>query len=194
MRALLAAAAIVASLAPGVARSDGAVTSEGVAGLTLRMTLGEIAASGLDARLGGTWSYVPRFMVDFSAGCLERDGEALLCAIVYERPGYAPSDEVQGLVVLGAALSTEEGVRVGMPLSAVEAIWGEATLSFHTADEAREYIRFENGPEGLLFRGRSPSQGEADFHVGIYSDELAEYNETTEYRADAEIGSIWLFR
>lgn len=185
------AVASILSMTGGAAAEDSADVGPGrVLTVTTDMTLGEARAALPDV----VWRYEPIYMVDFSADCAERDGEALFCALVYEDPDFAASAEIEALVVVSPALRAAAGVRVGMPLAEAEQMWGDATLSFHYANEGREYVDFAAAPESISARAALPG-AEPGFHVGLYPAETAndEYQQTTDYKAGATIDSLWIY-
>lgn len=145
---------------------------------------------------GVDWDYEPRFMVDISADCASYRGETLFCALVLAGP-YEEEAPIEGLVVLSDRLQARDGVRVGMSLDDAARLWGAPTLSFHYANEAREFITFANGPERISARGGYADPGEETFgaHFGIYPPETIdqEYQSTNAYLPGSTIGSLWLF-
>ena len=80
---------------------------------------------------------------------------------------------------------TAEGVGPKALIETAETQYGSAKLMYHLMNESREFVAFENGPENIGFRtGLGPE-------AGIYESEQ-EYNETEEYKPEAEIQEVWL--
>ena len=186
MRPIGLAAALAALCAAPVQAQQ--ITPEGVLGVSVGMTLGEAKAAVKSA----DWVWEPAFMVDFSGACARIDGEERFCALVYAADAMEDGFEIESLVVESPALATAEGVRVGMPIREVEAIWGDALFSYHTENESREYVSFDDAPRGYSARAALP--GSDAFHIGRYADPGgSSYVETRDFPSDAVIGSIWLY-
>ena len=192
MRLILAIGLLALLNGPASAQNAPDIAADRVLDVRLAMTLGDARAAHPDL----DWTYEHRFMVDFSADCAARDGETLFCALVYEDPDFNTAATIEALVALSPSLQARDGVRVGMALADAEKLWGDATLAFSYANEAREYVNFANGPARISVRARpSDASGHNGAHVGVYADATAdqEYQETNQYRTGAEIGSIWVF-
>lgn len=189
----LSAAALAALLAGGAA--DAREPADIGQGRILEVEIGMTLAEARAATPWADWRYEPAFMVDFSADCVEHEGETLFCALVFEEETFTASARVESLVALSAKLSAPGDVRVGMKLTEVEQVWGDATLAFSWANEGREFVSFASAPSGLSIRGDSATAGDAAMgaHIGLYPEETRgeEYQETKEYHADAVVSSIW---
>lgn len=197
--ALALAAVAAAALTAADARAEGEIFpgSEDRGASLLGVQTGMTIGAARDAVDTLTWIYEPRFMVDFSADCAERDGETLFCLLVFEREKRVARDTVEGIVVFSPEFATPKGVRVGMRISEVERRWGAATFAFSYANEGREFVSFAEGPRRISARAISESLGGAEsrgFHIGLYAAETAdqEFQETNVYRSDAEVGTLWL--
>lgn len=80
---------------------------------------------------------------------------------------------------------TAEGIGPRTTIEEAEAAYGDATLAYSVENESREFVRFENGPEGIDFRtGTGPEAGVYESRGG--------YSETTEYQPGAVIQSVWI--
>lgn len=194
---LAAAAAVVAfsaMLGGGDARAETAVDVD--SGFVMGVELGMPLARARELVRGVDWAYEPSFMADISADCASYGGELLFCAIVLAGP-YDPSAPIAGFVVLSPEIVARGGVHVGMPLDAAREIWGAPTLSFHWANEGREFISFPDAPSGVVARGGDAEPGLETFsrHFGVYSDATAdqEYHSTQKYQPGTTIGSLWVF-
>lgn len=194
----MAVASAGAAAAADPSPYDGAIADRTILGVASGQKLGAATErlAELSAAEALEWIYEPRFMVDFSANCLAQGEDWLFCALVYERPERDMADEIVGVVALSSALSTPDGVRVGMRLVETEPVWGAPSLSFSYDNEAREIIAFPGAPEWIAVRAGSASAGgvEMGFHVGLYPAETSNetYQETSVYRSDAVINSIWV--
>lgn len=127
------------------------------------------------------------FMVDFDAIALSQSGKVQYYILYPAGTKLADSDPIEMLLTDNPNFRTAKGVRPGTPLEQAEAVYGDATLSYNTSNESREYVKFVNQPaQNLLFRSFAPNQQFA----GIYSSPLGEYNETKKFHKSAKIGSI----
>lgn len=162
---------------------DGAVF-----GVSTGMTLAEAQAATPTL----TWRYEPAFMVDFSASCAYRGAVEAFCAMVYEAASETLSDEIQAIAVLSPAIATEAGARVGMGVAALEALYGEATLSYNWENEGREFLSLAEAPNWLGFQASRP--GSPEGWAGVYPEARgAVTQETSDYAADAVVDTIWLY-
>ncbi|MEL6980302.1 MAG: hypothetical protein AAGM38_16720 [Pseudomonadota bacterium] len=159
-----------------------------ILGVAVGMTLSEAK----DAAPQAEWAYEPRYMVDFSASCARLDQVEAFCALVFEAPDETPSDRIEAIAVTTPEVATKEGARVGMPIAAVEALYGDVTLSYTWDNEGREYLNFAEAPRYLGFRANRP--GDRGGWAGVYPpSEGAVSQSTTDYASDAEITSVWLY-
>ena len=83
---------------------------------------------------------------------------------------------------------TKEGVKVGTTIQDAEAIYGNATLSYNTASESREYVTFGERIErnNIQFR----TNWLQDSFAGIYPATNEEYRQTEEFNDSAVITAI----
>ena len=123
-----------------------------------------------------------RITVDFSGHVVSRDGEVQFRAV----KANAPGDELSLFIINNDEFATAAGVGPGMTIADAEAIYGEATLNWNPDNEGREFVSFENQPEGRI-QFRTP--GIAGTNVGVYGDgEL----ETNEYDPEGVIAAVWI--
>lgn len=123
-----------------------------------------------------------RITVDFSGHVVSRDGEVQFRAVKANEPG----DELSLFIINNDGFATAEGVGPGITIAAAEEIYGEATLNWNPDIEGREFVSFENQPEGRI-QFRTP--GIAGTNVGIYQDgEL----ETNEYDPEGVVAAVWI--
>ncbi|MEM1427551.1 MAG: hypothetical protein AAGF75_13490 [Cyanobacteria bacterium P01_H01_bin.130] len=157
------------------------------------MTLGEIKQA-----LGDRIQYQTEenFLVDFSAIAVLKGNEVLFYLMFYAGDPMGDDDMVPLVWVENPKFQTAEGVGPGTTIRQASQAYGQPTLSFSYDDEMREYVRFERGPENLLFRCTSPidnPQSEADIFAGIYdldSPQGSSFYSTQTYRDKAELSAI----
>lgn len=138
----------------------------------------------LTEQLGGDYTVGDevRITVDFSGHVVSRDGDVQFRAV----KANAPGDELSLFIINNDEFATAEGVGPSMTIADAEAIYGGATLSWNPDNEGREFVSFENQPEGRI-QFRTP--GIAGTNVGIYEDgEL----ETNEYDPEGVIAAVWI--
>lgn len=164
-----------------------AIAGGGVMGVRTGVSLDQAKAAAPEL----AWVYEPAFMVDFSADCALREpgGEELFCALVYENPERNGGDMIEAVVVLSPALKTATGAHVGMPLAEAAALYGAPTLSYHLANEGREFLSFADAPDWLSFRADRDG-ARAGVYPPLPSD--AEFQETNRFRPDAVLDSLWI--
>lgn len=175
-------AAIAICFAPSSALAqpadDQTISASGVGDALLGMTADELA----DA-LGPQFdiSDEVRITVDFDGRVISRGGD------VQFRAAKTEGDERLTLfIVSNPDYATAEGVGPTTTIADAEAIYGEATLNWNPDNEGREFVSFDNGPDGRVFF-RTPGIGGTN--VGEYAD--GEF-ETTEYDPDGEIAAVWV--
>jgi len=167
---------------PATARAQSSeeltITADGVGNAELGLTANELAeALGPDFDLGNE----VRITVDFDGRVVVRDGSVQFRAAMTDN-----GEQLNLFIVSNPEYSTAEGVGPMTTIAEAEAAYGEATLSWNPDNEGREFVSFENGPEGRI-AFRTPGIGGTN--VGIYADgEFA----TTEYEPDAAIAAVWV--
>ncbi|MGF1497912.1 MAG: hypothetical protein ACFB8W_13975 [Elainellaceae cyanobacterium] len=167
--------------------ADLLISPDGIGAATLGMTLGSLKQA-----MGPETEFIAEspFMVDFDAIAVRRNGEVLFYILHLAGEPLTEDGKIQGLLTINPAFRTAAGVGVGVPIAAAEDLYGDATLSYHTANESREYVRFENHPgNNISFGTRGGGAAPVDF-AGIYSTQSGDYYETKEYREDAAIRAI----
>ena len=168
------------------------ISSEGIGKAKLGMTLGElkqISDRETEFKLESP------FMVDINAISVSKLGEVqyyilYLAGTTSHPDSITPTDKdsITHLMTKNPNYQTLAGVKVGTTIKQAEAIYGNAVLSYHTANESREYVTFSahSADSKLKFRPNSIKNGFA----GIYPETSAEYHQTEKYQDEAEIGSI----
>ncbi|MGJ3247999.1 MAG: hypothetical protein ACFE0I_18195 [Elainellaceae cyanobacterium] len=160
-----------------------------------------ISAEGIgDAKLGMTFETLKQtlgsevefteetsLMSDFDAIAVRNDGVVQYYILHLAGEPFTEEDVIQGLMTDNPSFMTAEEVGAGTPIKNAEESYGKATLSYHTRNESREYVRFENHPaNNVSFQA---GNGEQD-PTGIYSAPSSEYNETPDFADSASIQSV----
>jgi len=159
------------------------ISLDGIGSFPADVTMGEFRTD----REGLTGLYEANYMVDLSAYCFEEGRETLVCGFTFYADEPADDEDIVFLMTDNHRYRTAENIGPGSTLAEAEAIYGEATLSFHYANEGREYVQFANAPDGLMFR---PDPVEGDMFAGVYDEtDGGEYFETNEYGPET---TIWL--
>jgi hypothetical protein len=159
------------------------LSPQGIGVAQLGMTLGTLKQQ----LSGAEFTVESPFIVDFDAIAVRQDGEVQFYILYLAGQSFTDSDVIQGLWTDNPAYQTTEGIGSGISIAAAEAAYGDATLSYNTDNESREYARFANQPASNL--SFSTGNGAAN-PAGIYASPASGYNETQEYRSEATIESI----
>lgn len=174
----LAAAVLPVQQVDAQPSDDLLITADGVGAAMLGLTPDELAeALGPEFDVGDE----VRITVDFDGRVVTRDGQVQFRAAM-----TGAGEELTLFIVSNPDYATAEGVGARTSIADAEAIYGPATLSWNPDNEGREFVSFENGPEGRI-AFRTPGIG--GNNVGIYDDDEFE---TTAYEDDAEIASVWV--
>jgi hypothetical protein len=160
------------------------ISAEGIGAARLGMTLGELKQT---LGSGTEFTAQSRFMVDFDAIAVRQGGAVQYYILSLAGQPFTDSDAIQGLLTDNPDYQTAEGVGAGTTLAAAQAAYGQATLSYNTQNESREYVRFEKQPApNISFATGNGSQDPA----GVYPSSTSEYNETQEFQQNATIRSV----
>jgi hypothetical protein len=159
------------------------ISAEGVGPARLGMTLGELK----QALPNATFEVRSPFIVDFDAIAVSQDGKPQFYVLYLAGESFGDGDVVQGVLTDNPSYRTDRGVGPGTAIAQAERIYGDATLSYNTQNESREYVRFAQHPAANLSFGTGNGNGET---AGIYPSPTADYNETQQFREDAAIESV----
>ncbi|GAB4135497.1 MAG: hypothetical protein Fur0046_08290 [Cyanobacteria bacterium J069] len=159
------------------------ISAEGVGPARLGMTLGELKQAMPTAE----FDVRSPFIVDFDAIAVSEDGKPQFYLLYLAGESFGDSDVVQGVLTDNPSYRTDRGIGPGTPIAQAEEIYGDATLSYNTQNESREYVRFAQHPATNL--SFATGNGSAD-PAGIYPSPTADYNETQQFREDATIESV----
>ncbi len=192
---LLSEEASSSSVEDSLASSNGSqttmqttITEEGIGPARLGMTLRELKQSLPEA----TFQIETHFLVDIDAIAVRINNQVQFYILYFSSDPLTDADPIQLLLTDNPKFRTPEGVGPETTIQKATAIYGQATLNYHTSNESREYVQFANLPySNLSFRSDQWS-GEQVF-AGIYSSTTnGEYYETTQYRPTAAIGAVVL--
>ncbi|MFQ3615290.1 MAG: hypothetical protein SNJ57_02745 [Cyanobacteriota bacterium] len=159
------------------------ISAEGIGPAKLGMTLGELK----QALPNATFEVQSPFMVDFDAIAVSQDGKPQFYVLYLAGESFGDGDVVQGVLTDNPSYRTDRGVGPGTAIAQAEQIYGNATLSYNTQNESREYVRFAQHPAPNLSFGTGNGSAET---AGIYPSPTSEYNETQQFREDATIQSV----
>ena len=115
-------------------------------------------------------------------GVTARDRDGAIAFYALAVVGEGPKLNV--LVTDNPDYKTREGVGPGTLIAEATLHYGAARLSYNVNNESREFVAFQYGPEGILFRTGSGAE------AGIYASS-GEYNETDRFREGAKIREVW---
>ncbi|MBD2102416.1 hypothetical protein H6F94_16255 [Leptolyngbya sp. FACHB-261] len=147
------------------------------------MTLGKLKQA-LGA--GSTFKVESPFIVDFDALAVIQSGEVQYYILYPAGTTLGDSDVITALLTDNSRYRTTQGVGPGTSIQQAEAIYGEATLSYNTSNESREYVKFAAQPAQDIFFRTAVEEGFA----GIYPSPTEEYNTTQEFQNTALIRSV----
>jgi hypothetical protein len=100
---------------------------------------------------------------------------------------FTDTDRIQHLMTDNPNYRTEQGVGPGTSIKQAATVYGGATLSLSKENESREFISFNQHPNGLAFRPKP--LGKQAF-AGDYPESNDEYLKTQKYDNRAAIGQI----
>jgi hypothetical protein len=131
------------------------------------------------------------FIVDFDAIAVSQGGEEQFYILYPAQSPLADADVIEALVTDNPKYRTAEGVGPGTLIQQAEAVYGDATLSYSTLNESREYVKFANlTSKAIAFRAKAP-QGEQ--FAGIYPSSQTESKQTKNFQKTASIGLVEVY-
>jgi hypothetical protein len=164
------------------------ISAEGIGEAKVGMTFGE-----LKKRLGTKAQFQVKspFIVDFDAIAIVQSGQAQYYILYPAGVPLSDSDIIEALVTDNPNYRTAQGVGSGTPITQAEAVYGEATLSYSTVNESREYVKFAKDPsEAIAFRVAAPKGQQ---FAGNYPSSTAELKETKDFQKPASIGFVEIY-
>lgn len=160
------------------------ISAEGIGVARLGMTLGSLKQAMPEAE----FTVKSPFMVDFDAIAVNQDGVTQFYILYLAGSTFTDEDTIQGLLTDNPSFRTAQGIGAGSLIEQAENSYGQATLSFNTQNESREYVRFQRQPAPNISFGT----GSGEQLVGIYPSPTAEFNETQQFQPDAKIKTVLL--
>jgi hypothetical protein len=139
-----------------------------------------------------TYSVVAPFIVDFDAIAVSLNGEDTAFYILYPAgTTFVDSSIVESLMTGSPKYRTPEGIGPGVLVQKAVQFYGQATLSYNTDNESREFVRFAHQPApNLFFRPDACSYPFA----GIYPTTSEPFHETTAFHESASICQVMVNR
>ncbi len=164
------------------------ISAEGIGSAKVGMTLGELKKA-----LAGKAEFKVKspFIVDFDAIAVSQAGKEQYYILYPAGSPLADSDVIEALVTDNPDYRTAEGVGPGTPIKQAEAVYGEATLSYNTLNESREYVKFAKLPSKAIAFRTEATQGQQ--LGGIYPSSKTEFKQTKEFQKTASIGLVEVY-
>ncbi len=160
-----------------------AISKRGIGAAQFGMTLGQLKQALTSDAI--RFEVESPFIVDFDAIALVKANVVQYYILHFADLPLADSDRFDILLTDNPNARTVEGIGPGTSLQQAEAVYGKPTLSYHLANEGREYVRFANQPsDNIAFRMGAFGD---DTLAGIYANSNDEYSETHDYKEDATI-------
>lgn len=178
-------AAIATSTVPG---KNQLISSDGIGAAKVGMTFGELKKA-----LAGKAQFQVKspFIVDFDAIAVSQGGEDQFYILYPTGTPLKDTDVIEALVTNNPKYRTPEGIGPGTPVTKAEAAYGEATLSYNTMNESREYVKFTKQPaQNISFRLGAANDSSL---AGIYPSAQSEYNQTQKFKPTASIGFVEVY-
>jgi hypothetical protein len=160
------------------------ITPVGIGAAKIGMTFKELKAT-----IGSEFEFPVKtsFIEGFDAIAVTKSG-----AVQYYIPyptgtQFTDADRIQHLMTDNPNYRTQQGVGPGTPIGQAASVYGGATLSLSKENESREFINFNQHPDGLAFRPKPI--GTRSF-AGDYPESNDDYLKTQKYDRRAAIGQI----
>jgi uncharacterized protein YecT (DUF1311 family) len=129
----------------------------------------------------------PNLLVDWDGMALRENETSLLYILFPAGTIVTDSSTVKLLMVVDPRYTTPEGIGPESTIAAAQEVYGQATLSYNTDDESREYVRFLESPPYLGFR----TTGSSGQWVGQYQGSAdGSYYETEDFDPDGTIAFV----
>lgn len=129
----------------------------------------------------------PNVLVDWDAMVLKEKETPLLYLLYPAGTVISDRSTVALFMVIDPRYKTPEGIGTESTIASAQGVYGEATLSYNTDDEMREYVRFAQAPAYLSFR----TTGTPGKWVGRYSGSAdGSYYETKDFDPQGKIQFI----
>jgi hypothetical protein len=160
------------------------ISPQGIGDLRLGMTYGE-----LKQKLGSQATFEAKspFIVDFDAIAVDQDSKTIYYILYPAGTAFSNSSKIAAVLTENPDYRTDKGIGPGSKIKDAEAAYGKASLSYNTANESREYVKFADyEPRNVYFR---PSANAQPF-AGVYTSPTQEFNKTNQFHNDAVIKSV----
>ena len=163
------------------------LSEQGIGEAKIGMTLGELKKKLGD---GATFETLPSFMTDFDAIAVKKGSETLFYVLYFNFDPLEDGDEIQILLTDNPQFRTTDGVGPGTPIQQAESVYGDATLSYTTDYESKEFVKFAQTAGKKMTFKTNGNVGEKGF-VGVYPQSSGgEYYETKDFKDSAKIGEV----
>ncbi len=160
------------------------ITPVGIGAAKIGMSLKELKAQ---AGEGFEFPTKTSFIEGFDAIAVTKAGKVQYYIPYPAGTQFTDTDRIQHLMTDNPNYRTEQGVGPGTSISQAASVYGGATLSLSKENESREFISFNQHPNGLAFRPK-PVGNQA--FAGEYPESNEEYLKTQKYDNRAAIGQI----
>ncbi len=174
------------SAAPNTTNNSSQLISpQGIGDVRLGMTYGKLKQS-----LGSkaTFEVKSPFMVGSDAIAVNRDGKTLYYIVYDAGTTFSNASRITTVFTENPDYRTDKGVGAGTKIKDAEAAYGKATLSYNTATESREYVKFANYKQRYIYF--RPLATTAQPFAGVYTSPPQELNKTNQFHEDAVIKSV----
>lgn len=164
------------------------ISADGIGVARVGMTLGE-----LKQLLAGKAEFTVKspFIVDFDAIAVSQGGKDQFYILYPTLLRLAETDIIEALVTDNPNYRTAEGVGPGTPIKDAKTVYGEASLSYNSQNESREYVKFAKlNTKAIAFRVKPP-QGKSV--AGIYSSSKDEFKQTKDFQKTATINLVEVY-
>lgn len=166
---------------------DQLISADGIGVAKVGMTLGELK----QLLPGAEFTVKSPFLVDFDAIAVSQSGKDQFYILYPTLLRLADSDIIEALVTDNPNYRTAEGVGPGTPIKDAQTVYGEASLSYNTQNEKREYVKFAKlNTKAIAFRVKPP-QGKS--LAGIYSSSKGELKQTKDFQPTATINLVEVY-
>jgi len=164
------------------------ISAKGIGVAQVGMRLGELKELLADQ---AEFQVKSPFMVDFDAIAIVQEGKPQYYILYPAGIPMSDDDIIEALVTDNPNYQTAEGVGPGTPLKQAEEVYGEATLTYSTVNESREYVKFAQHPSpDMTFRLGAAND---DSLTGVYPSPQKEFNQTKEYKDTATIRFVEVY-
>ena len=164
---------------------DRQITPVGIGAAKIGMTFKELKAT-----IGTEYQFPVKtnFIEGFDAIAVTKAGTVQYYIPYPTGTNFTDADRIQHLMTDNPNYHTAQGVGPGTPIGQAASVYGGgATLSMSKENESREFINFNQHPNGLAFR---PKPGGTRSFAGDYPESNEDYLKTQKYDKRAAIGQI----